>query len=116
MTDDRMDTLIGNLLRTGVLIAASVIAVGGIWYLLVHGAATADYRHFHEQVHGLRSLLSVTPPQLTILIGLLILIATPVARVIFSLAAFALERDHVFVWITAAVLLILAYSIGAALW
>lgn len=116
MTDDRMDTLIGNLLRTGVLLAASVVALGGIWYLFAHGGGTPDYRHFHEQVHGLHSLLSVSPPQLTILIGLLILIATPVARVIFSLAVFALQRDHVFVWITAAVLLILAYSIGAALW
>ena len=116
MTDDRMDTLIGNLLRTGVLTAAAVVALGGIWYLIAHGSATADYHHFHEQVRGLHSLLSVTPPQLTILIGLLILIATPVARVIFSLVVFTLERDHVFVWITAAVLLILAYSIGAALW
>ena len=41
---------------------------------------------------------------------------TPVARVVFSLVAFSLERDRVFVWITAAVLAILLYSMVTAWW
>jgi uncharacterized membrane protein len=109
-----MDQIIGNLLRTGVMVAAAVVAAGGVWYLAVEGTAIADYHHFHEGARGLRSLGSLTAPQLVILIGLLILIATPVARVVFSLAAFGLERDRLFVWITAVVLAILVYSIGAA--
>jgi uncharacterized membrane protein len=116
MTDRQMDQIIGNLLRTGVVLAASVVLAGGLWYLAVSGTAVADYRHFHEESRGLQSLWSLTHPQLVILIGLLILIATPVARVVFSLAVFALERDRVFVWITAVVLAVLAYSIGAAWW
>ena len=116
MTDDRMDQIIGNLLRTGVVSAAAVVAAGGVWYLAVHGTTMPDYRHFHEAARGLRSLASLTRPQLVILLGLLILIATPVARVVFSLVAFGLERDRVFVGITAVVLVVLAYSIGAAWW
>ncbi len=48
-------------------------------------------------------------------IGLLLLIATPVARVIFSLAAFAIQRDRMYVWFTAVVFAVLLYSIGTAL-
>ena len=55
-------------------------------------------------------------PEALILAGLLILIATPVARVVFSLVAFALERDRVYVAITAIVLLALLYSIATAWW
>lgn len=116
MTDRQMDQIIGNLLRTGVALAAAVVAAGGVWYLAVNGVTAADYRHFHAESRGPRSLALLTPPQTVILIGLLILIATPVARVMFSLVAFALERDRVFVGITAVVLGVLAYSVGAAWW
>lgn len=116
MTDQRMDQIIGNLLRTGVVLAAAVVAAGGAWYLAVNGAAPAGHRHFHQEARGLESLASLTPPEVVILIGLLLLIATPIARVVFSLIAFALERDRTFVWITAVVLVVLAYSIGAAWW
>jgi uncharacterized membrane protein len=116
VTDDRMDQIIGNLLRTGVVSAAAVVAAGGVWYLAVHGATVPDYRHFHEETRGLQSLALLTRPQLVILLGLVVLIATPVARVVFSLVAFGMERDRMFVGITAVVLVVLAYSIGAAWW
>jgi uncharacterized membrane protein len=47
--------------------------------------------------------------------GLLTLIATPVARVIFCLAAFAIERDRMYLGFTLAVLVVLLYSICTAL-
>ena len=48
--------------------------------------------------------------------GLLLLIATPVARVIFSAVAFAWERDYLYVAFTLAVLAVLTYSLfGGAL-
>ena len=43
--------------------------------------------------------------------GLLVLMATPVARVCFSVAAFAIQRDWVYVAITLLVLAILLYSL-----
>ena len=48
--------------------------------------------------------------------GLLLLIATPVARVALSLVAFVLQRDRLYVGITAFVLaLLLASLVGGAL-
>ena len=50
------------------------------------------------------------------MLGLLLLIATPVARVAFSIVAFALEGDRLYVAITAVVLalLVLSFAVGAA--
>jgi uncharacterized membrane protein len=112
MTDSRMEQIMGNLLRAGVALAASVVLAGGIWYLAASGAAPADYHRFHA---GRLPWVPDTPGPLAVIrIGLLILIATPVARVVFSLVGFALERDRVFMALTLAVLAILVYSIGAA--
>ncbi|SPF56845.1 conserved membrane hypothetical protein [Candidatus Sulfopaludibacter sp. SbA4] len=116
MTDDRMDTIIGNLLRAGVALSAAVVAAGGAWYLAAGGSGTVDYRRFRGETRGLHSLVELPGPQALILIGLLILIATPVARVVFSLIAFALERDRAYVMVTAIVLIALLYSIGTAWW
>jgi uncharacterized membrane protein len=44
-------------------------------------------------------------------LGLLLLIATPVARVAFSVAAFAFQRDRLYVVVTLVVLAILLYSL-----
>lgn len=114
MTDDRLEQIVGNLLRTGVILAAAVVLAGGLWYLASHGEAAPQYQHFHPAVSGIRGVLSLPGPLAVIFAGLLILIATPVARVIFALAGFALERDGAYVAITAVVLIILLYSIGTA--
>jgi uncharacterized membrane protein len=47
-------------------------------------------------------------------LGLLVLIATPILRVLFSIVGFWRERDFAYVAITLAVLLLLAYSLLAA--
>jgi uncharacterized membrane protein len=45
-------------------------------------------------------------------LGLLLLIATPVARVAFSVVAFALERERLYVIVTLAVLAVLLFSLA----
>ncbi len=112
MTDDRMEQIIGNLLRAGVLLAAAVVLAGGAWYLVMNGTAAPHYGHFHAAIRNLRSIGSLPLAEGIILAGLLILIATPVARVAFSLVAFGREGDRLYVLVTAIVLLILLYSIG----
>ena len=116
MTDTRMEWIIGNLLRAGVVLAAAVVLAGGLWYLAASGSHAVEYGHFRPDAGGLHSLVTLPPPEALILAGLLILIATPVARVVFSLVAFALERDRVYVAVTTIVLLALLYSIGTAWW
>jgi uncharacterized membrane protein len=108
MTDQRLEILIGNLLRTGVISAAAVVFAGGAWYV-ASNSAEPDYRAFHPAP----LFAGRTGPELTIEIGLLLLVATPVARVIFSLIGFAAERDRLYVALTAIVLAILAYSLVA---
>ena len=116
MTDDRMEWIIGNLLRAGVVLAAAVVLAGGLWYLAADGSHTVDYHHFQPDTRGLHALVTLPAPQAVILAGLLILIVTPVARVAFSILAFALEHDRLYVVITIIVLLTLLYSIATAWW
>ena len=114
MTDERMDQIIGKLLRVGVVLAATVVAIGGVWYLAEAGESRPAYHQFRPDVRGLHALWTLPHPQAVILLGLLILIATPVARVVFSLAAFALAGDHLYRAITFIVLIILLYSLGTS--
>ena len=115
--DQRIEVMIGNLLRAGVLIAAAVVAVGGLTYLIRHGMQPADFRTFRGEAAALRTIPAIVRGSLhlhaksIIQLGLLLLIATPVARVMFSAVAFAIERDYLYVVITLIVLAVLLYSL-----
>lgn len=115
--DYQLEQTIGNLLRIGVLIAASVVFIGGIFYLVQYGSGHPDYHTFHGDSSQLRSVAaifrgaaSLQSPAI-IQFGLLILVLTPIARVVFSAAGFALERDRMYVGITLVVLAVLLYSL-----
>lgn len=116
-SDQRVEEIIGNLLRAGVIIAASVVLLGGIIYLIRHGRQAPNYRVFIGEPAYLRGVSGIIAEARAlsgrgiIQLGLLLLVATPVARVIFSVAAFALQRDLVYVVITLTVLTILGYSL-----
>jgi uncharacterized membrane protein len=116
-TDRKVEDLIGNLLRTGVLLSAFVVFCGGVVYLARHGNEPADYRVFHGEPSDLRTIAGVLREALSfqgrgiIQLGLLLLIATPVARVGLSILGFAAERDRMYVGFAAIVLVILLYSL-----
>lgn len=118
-TDEQVELVVGNLLRWGVLIAAAVAAVGAVIYLAGSGTAVADYRVFRGTAPALRSVsgilhgLASLDGRAVIQFGLLLLIATPVARVALSLFAFHKEGDRTYVVITAIVLALLLYSLMA---
>jgi uncharacterized membrane protein len=115
--DQSIELIIGNLLRFGVLLSASVVIIGGFAYLARHGGAIADYRTFRGELSPLRTLAGIWRGTLhlgggaIIQFGLLLLIATPIARVIFSAIAFMRERDYLYVIFTLTVLAILTYSL-----
>ena len=117
MTAKTMERVVGRLLQTGVLLSASVVIAGGVWLLSRSGNTVVDFRQFRAEPRELRSvgaLLNTAPhpkPEAVIQFGLMLLIATPVARVIFSMVAFALQRDRAYVIITMIVLAVLAYSL-----
>ena len=115
--DQRIENIIAQLLRGGVLLAALVMIGGAVPYLGFHPRARVDYRTFHGEppqlrtVHGI-VLAAFSGNILAIMqLGLLILIATPIARVLFSVFAFAREGDRMYVVFTLIVLAVLLYSL-----
>lgn len=121
-TDRRMDIVIGNLLRSGVVLSALVVFLGAVIYLARHGSAHADYRVFRGEPSDLRTVGGICRDVIAvrgrgiIQLGLLFLIATPVARVAFSIFGFAEEEDRLYVVIASFVLLVLAYSLIGSAW
>jgi uncharacterized membrane protein len=117
--DERVDTVIGRLLQVGVLLSSLVVLAGGILYLVRYGGAHPAYAHFRGEPAGLHSIRGITSSALAlesrgiIQFGLLLLVATPVARVAFSVIAFILERDWTYVLVTFIVLAVLSYSLIA---
>jgi uncharacterized membrane protein len=114
--DRRIEVILGNLLRTGVLISAAVVLLGASIYLSRHAHEPADYRVFRGEPSEYRTIRGVIQSVISgegrglIQLGLLLLIATPIARVAFSVAGFAIERDRLYVAFTLLVLAILLYS------
>jgi len=116
-TDSKVEQIVGNLLRTGVMLAAVVVAAGGMLYLVRHGAESPDLHVFQGEPANLRTPMGVATnvcegsARGVIQLGLLLLIATPVARVMFSVFAFGVQRDYTYVCITLLVLAVLFYSL-----
>jgi uncharacterized membrane protein len=117
-SDDRFERFLGTLLRIGVLTSATVVLVGGIVYLSRHATEPIDYSKFEEDRDlALRSPRRIVTQALAprgrgiIQLGLLLLIATPVARVVFSVVGFARQRDYTYVVLTLVVLAVLLYSL-----
>jgi uncharacterized membrane protein len=117
-TDQRVEQIVGNLLRAGVLTAAGVVLVGAALYLAQYGATVPDYEKFKGEPPGLRLVPEIAADALTldgkavIQVGILLLLATPVARVAFSVVAFALQRDRLYVLVTLLVLAVLLFSLS----
>jgi uncharacterized membrane protein len=117
-TDERADQVIGQLLRAGLTLSVAVVATGAILYLFHYGGERADYLSFRGEPADLRSVTGIVHGAMRIRsryiiqLGLVLLIATPVARVAFSVFTFAAQRDRTYFMITLIVLAILALSIA----
>ncbi|MGA7080688.1 MAG: DUF1634 domain-containing protein [Terriglobales bacterium] len=115
--DHRIEIILGNLLRTGVLLSAAVVLAGACVYLSRHAHEPANYRFFRGEPSDYRTIRGVIQSVVRgrgrglIQLGLLLLIATPIARVAFSIVGFAIERDRLYVVFTLIVLAILLYSL-----
>ncbi|MBV8780294.1 MAG: DUF1634 domain-containing protein [Phycisphaerae bacterium] len=119
-----VELLISNLLRFGVLASLLLVIAGTIVSFVKH----PEYIHSHAVLAPLTSDRAAFPKSLAdsvhdfglspgrslIVIGLLLLVATPVMRVAVSVLAFLYERDFAFTIITLVVLslLIISFVIG----
>ena len=115
--EQRTEIVIAYLLRAGVLSAALVVIAGAVIYLGSHPGARVDYRTFHSEpdalktVHGIVHAAFFGDSRAIMQLGLLVLIATPIVRVMFSVAAFSIEGDRMYVFFTMIVLAVLLYSL-----
>lgn len=118
--EQQFEQFISNLLKYGVFLSSVIVLVGGILYLIRHGTEPADYRFFLGEPSVFRSPNGVVTAVLSgnhcgiIQLGLLILIATPVARVACSLLSFLWRRDFIYAILTLLVMAALIYSFVGA--
>lgn len=116
MTDSKLEQMIAVLLRTGVLVAGSVVLIGGFYYLARHGGEVANYHSFVPQppedsfVHRIVVGALTRRARSVIQLGVLLLIATPILRVALAVVGFAMEKDRQYVVIASIVLGVLIYS------
>jgi uncharacterized membrane protein len=87
--EKNMQLIVGTLLRTGVFASIGIAFIGGIIYLTRHGHEHVDYRHFTgipDYVRPAHIFKSIADGKGRAIIqaGIMLLIATPVLRIIFS--------------------------------
>jgi uncharacterized membrane protein len=108
---------LGNLLRAGVVLAAMVVLAGGAVYLARHGTEQPSLQVFQSEPSALRTIGGIVKGvgqgrgRAMIQLGLLLLIATPIARVAGAGLIFAGERDWLYTAIAGLVLALLLYSL-----
>jgi uncharacterized membrane protein len=117
MTDEKLEVIIGNLLRTGVIASAVIVLLAGLVFVVQHHADTINYSTFQLERNDLRTIGGILRsagtlrPDAIIQLGLLLLIATPIARVALAALGFYLEGDRVYVVVSLIVLSVLLFSI-----
>lgn len=114
-SDERVEGVIGSLLRWGVSASALIVLAGGVLLMAHDGLRPAEQRDVFQprpaSPSGIVRQAAALDSRGLIMLGLLVLIATPVARVVFSVLAFALQRDWLYVGFTLLVLVVLCYSL-----
>jgi uncharacterized membrane protein len=116
-TDEQFDVVLAHVLRIGVVASALVVATGGLVFLVRHGHERPSYHVFRGEPGNLTTLPGIVAEAMhlsgrgLVQLGLLLLVATPVARVVFSVVGFLRQRDWLYVAITTVVLTLLAYSL-----
>ena len=111
-----MENVIGYLLRYGVITASLVVLAGGIVYLFRHGHQLPEYKQFRGEPDKMRDPRLMWQAVMRgegrplIQLGLLVLIATPIARIAFSIFGYLLEKDDLYTVLTVIVLLVILWN------
>lgn len=120
--DTDVEQIVGQLLRYGVLTATLVAFIGGVVYIASHGGMPMpDYSKFTGEGKSFTSYSGILKGALSlnaagiVQLGVLLLIATPILRIVFSLVGFAMEKDRLYICITLLVLAIIMTSIFGGL-
>jgi uncharacterized membrane protein len=117
ITDYAVEQLVGRVLQIGVVLSGALLVVGGSMLVAIHGHEVPAYTPFRGEPEQIRTLSGIVHGAVAldsrsiIQLGLVLLIATPIVRVALTLVAFILQRDRIYVYITALVLALLLYGL-----
>lgn len=117
LSNDQMKSILGIILRVGLFSSAFLIVTGGILFFIQHPGEHINFSLFRGEPERLRQAHVILIQALElksraiIQLGILLLIATPVARVLFSLMSFVFEKDWIYIVISSIVLVILSFSL-----
>ena len=100
-----------RVLRIGILAAALLLAIG-LALLIARGLPPLAAAPSHVSLEGLPGGLASGQGRAFVLLGVMVLLLTPLARVVLSVATFAREGDRDFTIITVFVLAILITSLA----
>lgn len=115
----RMERFIGSFLRFNVFLSCGITLLGGIIFFIQHPFAKVDYspipegEYFKGVDFNLRYLNTILDGVLSfdgasiIQLGVIVLIATPILRVLISFFSFLIERDYLYMFITLIVFIII---------
>jgi uncharacterized membrane protein len=113
--DKDLELIIGQLLRYGVLLSSLIVVAGGIVYFVRHGYQQPAFNTFRGEPDKMRKPVEMLKAighgegRPLIALGLLLLILTPIARIVFSIFGYLLEKDYLYVLIT-------GFVLGVILW
>ncbi|MGM9474943.1 DUF1634 domain-containing protein [Pedobacter sp. GSP4] len=121
INDKDIQVILGTLLRAGVIISMSIVLVGGIIFLVHNNGVITDYKVFKPELAKFSSIAAIFKGILTfqgdaiVQFGILMLIFTPIARIIFAIFSFLIERDYLYVLIGFIILAIITISLNGGL-
>ncbi|NRF40004.1 DUF1634 domain-containing protein [Pedobacter foliorum] len=116
--DRDIQIILGTLLRVGVIASMSVVFIGGLVYLAFNHSEVVNYSQFDSAKSGFSTISEIfielgdLKGSAIIQFGILLLIFTPIMRVVFSIFSFLIERDYLYVLIGAFVLCVILFSLS----
>jgi uncharacterized membrane protein len=119
--DKDVAALVGKTLRTGVLVASITTIIGAVIYLYLHSKELPQFHTFTGAAPDLRNFSGILQRVVhldgmgIIQLGVVVLIATPIIRVVLSAVGFLIEKDYLYVFITLLVLGIILFNMLAGL-
>ncbi len=113
-----MDTLVGYILLSGVLLSMALVAAGLLWRWMATGSLGIEYRLagmnlFEVVLHDVRlALAGAVRPRMLVTSGIVVLMLTPFFRVAASVVYFAaVLKNWKYTVFTSIVLIVLTYSL-----
>lgn len=120
MKDQQLQNSLAHVMLWGVLLAATIMGAGVVWYLATHvGLRAADHvfsgepKYFENPISMIQRALhpeEIGHRRSLIMIGVVLLLLNPLVRVAFAAFGFAVQEDRLYTLISLVVLAVLIIS------